>query len=371
MMAIDVSMDYAVVQRLADDFRASAGTLRAVGQALEVASALLKTSAFVGMVGNLGLAMYLDNIRPHVERLAATCDELHGDLLGAIASLRDGDYSGSQRFTGGAGPRPAAGAAFAGHARSVTPEDGRLYSSDGTPYAGSGSSVNTVFVNGILTSPESFRGNLGQMNAAWGGANVVGLYNASENAGADIAQAIGDKLQAFGFRRPLNQNPAVESLKALIRQNAAGDRTLELVAHSQGGAIVSAALNDLYREDPSLVSFVKVTTFGTFGTDYPPGPTYHHYIHSMDPVSLVTQFVTPASSPGNMMRFFANVTVLPHDGANPFTSGDLSALIDHDLNSYIKNVDGFRQAENVVAAAPAPLGWFAQAAQIAELFRPL
>jgi len=370
-MAVDVSMNYETVQRLADNFHASAGTLRAVGQALEVAAALLKTSAFVGMAGNLGLAAYLDNIRPHVERLAATCDELHGDLLGAIASLRDGDYSGSQRFVGGAGPRPAAGATLVGRAAAVTPEDGQLYSSEGTPYAGSGSSVNTVFVNGILTSPTGFMGSLGQVNAAWGGAGVVGLYNASQNADADILQAIEDKLQAFGFRRTLNQNPAVESLKALIRQNAAGDRTLELVAHSQGGAIVSAALNDLYREDPNLVSFVKVTTFGTFGTDYPPGPTYHHYIHSMDPVPFVTQFVMPANSLGDVMRFYANVTVLPHDGPNPFTSGDLGTLIDHDLDSYTRNMGKFRQLENAADAAPASLGWFAQAVQIAQLLRPL
>lgn len=370
-MAADVSMDYEAVQRLADDFRASAGALRAVGQALEVAAALLKTSAFVGLVGNLGLAAYLDNIRPHVERLAATCDELHSDLLGAIISLRDGDYSGSQRFTGGAGPRPAAGAAFAGRATSATPEDGRLYHSDGTPYAGSGSSVNTVFVNGILTSPEGFKGSLGQVHAAWGGASVVGLYNASQSAGADTLQAIGDKLQALGLPRIFGKNPAVESLKSLIRQNAAGDRTLELVAHSQGGAIVSAALNDLYREDPGLVSFVKVTTFGTFGTHFPPGPTYHHYIHGMDPVPLVTQLVMPAGSPGDMMRFYANVTVLPHDGPNPFASGDLGALVDHDLDSYTRNIDKFRRLESGADAAPAPLGWFAQAAQIAELIRPL
>jgi hypothetical protein len=51
-----------------------------------------------GMVGNLALARYLDNIKPKVEALANTSKELSGDLQGAIKALRDGDYSGSQRF---------------------------------------------------------------------------------------------------------------------------------------------------------------------------------------------------------------------------------------------------------------------------------
>jgi hypothetical protein len=61
------------------------------------------------MVGNLALAQYLENIQPNVARLAATCDELNSDLLGAVASLRDGDLSGSQRFVGGAGGGPGGG----------------------------------------------------------------------------------------------------------------------------------------------------------------------------------------------------------------------------------------------------------------------
>lgn len=99
----EVSMDYAVVESMAEGFRGAADTLNSVNSALETAAAILRASAFVGMVGNLALAQYLDNIQPNVARLAATCDELNSDLLGAVASLRDGDLSGSQRFVGGAG----------------------------------------------------------------------------------------------------------------------------------------------------------------------------------------------------------------------------------------------------------------------------
>jgi hypothetical protein len=94
----EVSMDYGEVQKLADGFRTAGDTLEAVGKALEVAIGILKATAFFGLVGNLALAHYLEGIKPNVVRLAATCEEMSGDLVGAIVSLRDGDYSGSQRF---------------------------------------------------------------------------------------------------------------------------------------------------------------------------------------------------------------------------------------------------------------------------------
>jgi hypothetical protein len=94
----EVSMDYDTVQRMADGFNHSADVLKAVSQALEVAIGILKATAFIGLVGNLALAHYLEGIKPNVDRLSQTCDELNHDLLGAIVSLRDGDNSGSQRF---------------------------------------------------------------------------------------------------------------------------------------------------------------------------------------------------------------------------------------------------------------------------------
>ena len=94
----EVSMDYDAVQKMSDGFNTSSDVLHGVSQALEVAIAILKATAFFGLVGNLALASYLEGIKPNVDRLAATCEEMSQDLIGAIVSLRDGDYSGSQRF---------------------------------------------------------------------------------------------------------------------------------------------------------------------------------------------------------------------------------------------------------------------------------
>jgi hypothetical protein len=94
----EVSMDYEAVQAMADGFRNSSEVLEGVSRALEAAISILKASAFFGLVGNAALAHYLEGIKPNVDRLAATCEEMNLDLIGAIVALRDGDYSGSQRF---------------------------------------------------------------------------------------------------------------------------------------------------------------------------------------------------------------------------------------------------------------------------------
>ncbi len=369
-MAADVRMDYHVVQQLANSFRDSADTLRSIDQALEIAVALLKSSVFLGLVGNMGMAAYLENIQPHIRRLAAICDELHSDLLGAIASIRDGDYTGSQRFVGDSRTLAGASPILTKHTSPIAFEDGQLYSREGDRYSGSGSDVDRVFINGILSSPAGFISSLEQISAAWGSEKVVGLYNGSESLIPDVIQAYDDKIQALGLERTFTRNPAVESLKELIRQNAHGDRKLELVAHSQGSAIVSAALSDLYRENPDLITFVEVTTFGAFGTNFPPGPIYHHYIHARDLVPFAAQFVAPASSLGDLARFYASVTVI-HDKPGPLAINDLGKLIDHDLESYLANLDRFRQTEMTVDAAPAPRSLFLQAKQIVDLVLPL
>ena len=97
-MSAEVSIDYDAVQNMADGFNTASDTLQAVSAALEVAIGILKATALFGAVGNIALAHYLENIKPRVDRLAETCEELNLDLISAIVSLRDGDYSGSQRF---------------------------------------------------------------------------------------------------------------------------------------------------------------------------------------------------------------------------------------------------------------------------------
>jgi hypothetical protein len=107
----EVRMDYEAVGAMAEQFATSADTLHRLNRALETAITLLRLSAFVGNVGSTALAHYLEGIQPAIMRLAGTCEELSDDLVGAIRALRDGDLSGSQRFSGQGQPGGAASGA--------------------------------------------------------------------------------------------------------------------------------------------------------------------------------------------------------------------------------------------------------------------
>jgi hypothetical protein len=93
-----VYMDTEAVQNMADGFGTASDVLKTVATALEVAIDILRATAFIGMVGNLAIANYLERIKPNVEKLGEKCDELKLDLYGAVVSYRDGDDSGSKRF---------------------------------------------------------------------------------------------------------------------------------------------------------------------------------------------------------------------------------------------------------------------------------
>ncbi len=187
-MAAEVSMDYGAVESMAQGFSTSADTFHAVDRALESAVAVLRASAFIGMVGNLALAEYLDNIRPNVARLAATCEEMNNDLLGAIASLRDGDYSGSQRFAGGMGGNPAAGGGAPTAPGQPAPVTGKPINYLDMYKDGQNGWKLIVAPNGSFTPDELV--DQGSRPAC----TVYGAMNLLIENGYDISQADADKL---------------------------------------------------------------------------------------------------------------------------------------------------------------------------------
>lgn len=100
-MAIEgVYMDTEAVGQMASKFKELGDVLKGVSKALQMAMMILKTTAFVGLVGGLAVERYLAQIQPRIEKLGEKMVELSGDLEGAIRAYRDGDLSGSQRFAG-------------------------------------------------------------------------------------------------------------------------------------------------------------------------------------------------------------------------------------------------------------------------------
>ncbi|MBN1285487.1 MAG: WXG100 family type VII secretion target [Anaerolineae bacterium] len=94
----DFTMDYDAVEEMADGFGTASQTLEAVSIALQAAIAILEATALVGSAGSAALAAYLENIKPNVDKLAETTDELSQDLRNAVSIIRDGDTTVSSRF---------------------------------------------------------------------------------------------------------------------------------------------------------------------------------------------------------------------------------------------------------------------------------
>jgi len=120
------------------------------------------------------------------------------------------------------------------------------------------------------------------------------------------------------------------------------NRPLRIEAHSQAGAITSAALMELYRRDPKLdLSQITVNTYGSAGTQFPPGPQYTHYVIAGDPVPMIVRLDNPVVMFGGVFgqvydylsnrEYSANVVVLPPQELN------LNGV--HGLDSYYKAID--------------------------------
>lgn len=95
---MSVEMDTDKVQAMADGFEAASEILQGVSAALQGAMDLLKSTAFVGLVGGLAVERYLAFIKPKIDNLAAYCAEIHGDLEAAIQAYMRGDAEGATRF---------------------------------------------------------------------------------------------------------------------------------------------------------------------------------------------------------------------------------------------------------------------------------
>jgi hypothetical protein len=156
-----------------------------------------------------------------------------------------------------------------------------------TPRNNPNATDTVLYVNGINTTKDAQASSL-QAIADTTGARVIGIHNATEGMGADLAQCVQDKLDK-------GTNPAVDTLADTLYNEIKAGRNVHLMAHSQGGLISSRALGDVYNrlrvEDgmsqadaQRAMSRINVETFGAAATRYPDGPNYVHYVNRGDPV---------------------------------------------------------------------------------------
>jgi len=91
-------MNLPAVRKMAKTFGNLGNVLKGVAKVLEALSTLLKTTAFIGLVGGLAVAQVIDQYKPQIKKMADKCEELNKDLMAAAAAYERGDAEGATRF---------------------------------------------------------------------------------------------------------------------------------------------------------------------------------------------------------------------------------------------------------------------------------
>ncbi|MFM8319960.1 MAG: type VII secretion target [Chloroflexota bacterium] len=97
-MADEIFMDVPKVKEIAGSFKGMNEQLKQASKVLQMNVAMLKASALVGMAGNLALAHFLEGLQPQIERYAAHCEEIAGDLEQSAEAYERGDAQGAAKF---------------------------------------------------------------------------------------------------------------------------------------------------------------------------------------------------------------------------------------------------------------------------------
>jgi uncharacterized protein YukE len=97
-MAEEIFMDVPAVQNMARRFDQMNQVLTAANRAIQAAITVLKTTAFVGLVGGYAVAQYMEQIQPRIQETAEKCGELGQDLRSSAEAYERGDAIGATRF---------------------------------------------------------------------------------------------------------------------------------------------------------------------------------------------------------------------------------------------------------------------------------
>lgn len=186
--------------------------------------------------------------------------------------------------------------------------------------------ADVIFINGILTAPDAHQAALRTVANYFSGMNVMGIYNeTSNNIVVDSLEGIDDLRQGLGLDR-ITTDPALSAsppVSTLLTYLLLYDQPITIVAHSQGAAIVSAALQEFVRRHPQWIqrlNYVTVITLGGFAVVFPPGPQYLHLVFSSDVVPVAAQklswILAPAAEAEARDRYNEN-TIMMYDGPAP------------------------------------------------------
>jgi hypothetical protein len=94
----EVYMNIPEVQGIASTFNQVSETLKGVSTALGVLIDILKATAFVGMVGGLAEAHFLEIMKRQIDQMAQKTEEISKDVSAAVEAYERGDAQGATKF---------------------------------------------------------------------------------------------------------------------------------------------------------------------------------------------------------------------------------------------------------------------------------
>jgi uncharacterized protein YukE len=97
-MASEVYMNVPAVRKMARNFSAISRVLKNVSKTLQNLSNILKSTAFVGLVGGMAVQSYINRYKPRLDQLARDSQEISKDLKDAADAYERGDAAGALRF---------------------------------------------------------------------------------------------------------------------------------------------------------------------------------------------------------------------------------------------------------------------------------
>lgn len=291
------------------------------------------------------LLFALEHSTETINRVAQIYMEAEDDAAGLFGEgVDDGMSSGGSAAPGGT------------EAPRIVPDDqlvdgGAYYlNEEGQWVEYTGSDPDYVLVPGVGTNPDGLRTNVKLLQEYHEGEQIVAIFNESEGFSTDVTQAFQDRYEGETDGRSRSENAATQGLVDMMRRDLAdGTLDMNLHAHSQGGAITANALNRLVQEEnlsPEQLQQLNVTTYGSFGTDYPIGANYTHIIHTRDPVPFIangTDLVL--DSPAQAIEYHRNLVVV--DRLPQFDAGG-TGLIVHDFETYLESADGHTRFHDVI-----------------------
>ena len=193
-----------------------------------------------------GAEKAVDKVENAVQKTVNTVQNVAGAAVNTVQNVADGfekaAVGGAKAvqgfFGGGNQPDKVHDGQFVGADGKTFPPGTALKDIPGvTPKNNANPNSTILYVNGINTTKDAQHGSL-QAIAEATGSKVIGIHNATEGMGADLAQCVKDKLDK-------GKNPAVDTLADTLYTELKAGRDVHLMAHSQGGLITSRALSHL------------------------------------------------------------------------------------------------------------------------------